>query len=249
MCLQFTESKAQQLSALRDSCYLYIEHQDTSAFNNTYKLISIAYEKEIDSEMYAVKKELCEMGEEDQSIRLLLIDSQKRYGTTDSHTTFIRKMMSGIDKKNSNRALSIINQYGWLGSDDIGDEANEALFLIIQHCSDTIIQTKCLPILEKAVSEGKAKGWHYAFLTDRALMNQGKHQIYGTQTIKIKNGRTLVVPIKDVHNIDKLRKKQGLEPLYKYMEYFGEEWSAKKYKKELPIIEEAFKSWLMKRKN
>lgn len=91
--LSFVIAKAgaQSLAGIKDSCYYYLEQKDTAAFNRTYIKIYDALEREADPELYALKKELCTMGNRDQSIRYLLIDSQKKYGKADNHTQNIRK--------------------------------------------------------------------------------------------------------------------------------------------------------------
>lgn len=156
--------------------------------------------------------------------------------------------MKAIDRVNAHRVMEIIDQYGWLSPDDIGYEANEALFLCVQHAEDSIIQNKCLPILEEAVKEGNAEGWQYAFLTDRCLMNQGETQIYGTQRI-LRDGVYYLVPIQDIDRVDSLREALGLEPLEEYMEDSGLEvgWSKDYYKNNIGLHESVFDSWYKKR--
>lgn len=246
--MQLTCLQAQSLSDLQDSCYYYLERHDTTSFLNSYLKIAEAFEQENDFEMYTLKKDLCAMGNKDQSIRILLMDAQKRYGKDDAHTQGIRCIMNEIDSVNALRVTRIIDKYGWLSPDDIGEEANDALFFCIQHCNQALIQTKYLPILKQAVAEGAAKGWQYAFLTDRCLMNQGQPQVYGTQTIKAANQRTYVVPLQDAERVDELRKEIGLEPLSRYMEYFGEEWTKETYLKELPQCKAAFENWYTRKK-
>lgn len=149
---------AQTLQSLKDSCYHYLAIQDIASFNATYIQLPDALEKEMNPEVYSLVKELKQMRNEDQGIRLLLIDASKRYGDRDKRTVEIRQMMKRIDSKNALRVQQIIDLYGWLGSDELGEEANETLFLCIQHADDLIIQTKYLPILKKAMEEGNADG-------------------------------------------------------------------------------------------
>ena len=114
------------------------------SFNNTYIRILDAYEKEYDAELYSIEEELKEMRIEDQSIRLLLLDASKKKQNVDK----IRRIMDDIDRRNAVRVAEIIDQYGWLSTDEVGFEANEALFLCIQHSQDSLIQNKYLPILK-----------------------------------------------------------------------------------------------------
>lgn len=236
---------AQTLQSLKDSCYHYLAIQDIASFNATYIQLPDALEKEMNPEVYSLVKELKQMRNEDQGIRLLLIDASKRYGDRDKRTVEIRQMMKRIDSKNALRVQQIIDLYGWLGSDELGEDANETLFLCIQHADDLIIQTKYLPILKKAMEEGNADGWQYAFLTDRIKMNRGEKQVYGTQTLRM-NGKQFPVPIENPDKVDTLRKEIGLEPMKEYMEDTGFDWSLENYRKELPEMEKSYRLWFEK---
>lgn len=234
------QSEAQELSSILDSCYHCLDRQDTVAFNKTYVQLLDAYERTYNAEMYAIEKELREIRVKDQSIRLLLIDARKRKKDVDE----IHRMMDNMDRKHAVRVAEIIDKYGWLAPDDIGYEANEALFLCIQHSQDSLIQHKYLPLLKDAVRKGAAKGWQYAFLTDRCLMNQGEKQIYGTQQIS-REGIYYLVPVQDIDKVDSLRQELGLEPLSEYMKDCGLKngWSKEFYKKNIKLHESIFSSW------
>ena len=240
---------------LPDMAFLQFLKQMRSAFKKRYELSELnidyyiqlpdALEKEMNPEVYSLVKELKQMRNEDQGIRLLLIDASKRYGDRDKRTVEIRQMMKRIDSKNALRVQQIIDLYGWLGSDELGEDANETLFLCIQHADDLIIQTKYLPILKKAMEEGNADGWQYAFLTDRIKMNRGEKQVYGTQTLRM-NGKQFPVPIENPDKVDTLRKEIGLEPMKEYMEDTGFDWSLENYRKELPEMEKSYRLWFEK---
>ena len=250
---------AQTLQSLKDSCYHYLAIQDTASFNATYIQLPDALEKEMNPEVSSLVEELKQMRNEDQGIRLLLIDASKRYGDRDKRTVEIHRMMKRIDSKNALRVQQIVDIYGWLGSDELGEDANETLFLCIQHTDDLIIQTKYLPILKKAMEDGNADGWQYAFLTDRIKMNRGEKQVYGTQTLRMNgkhggiiaslytmNGKQFPVPIENPDKVDTLRKEIGLEPMKEYMEDTGFDWSLENYRKELPEMEKSYRQWFEK---
>lgn len=237
-CINYAYS--QFYSNLLDSCYHYLDKGNGESFGKTYVRLLDAYEKEYDAELYSIRKELTEMRVKDQSIRLLLIDAQGK----NKHIPEIRKIMSGIDSINAVRVTEIIDRYGWLAPDDIGYEANEALFLCLQHSQDSLIQNRYLPILKEAVGSGAAKGWQYAFLADRCLMNQGKKQIYGTQRIT-KDKIDYLVPLQNIDEADSLRKDLGLEPLSDYMSDCGlkDGWTEEYYKQNLKQHEAIYQSW------
>jgi len=187
-----------------------------------------------------VRRELITVRDKDQSIRLILLESRKS-----NDNALIKKVhdrMKIIDTQSAIIVGKIIDKYGWLGSDKIGSEANQTLFLGIQHIDDLVVQNKYLPILKDAVKKGNAEPWHFAFLTDRILMNQGKKQIYGTQTIISKKPEdSYVVPLQDPDKVDELRKGIGLEPLNDYLQEEGLSWNLEEYKKDLPRIEKLYR--------
>ena len=139
--------------------------------------------------------------------------------------------------KKSTIVQSIIDKYGWLGKDIIGEKGNTTLFLIIQH-SDQLIQEKYLPILMDAVKKGNAQVSDLAYLADRVNLGQGKKQIYGTQIGQNGDNETYYVsPLEDPDNVDKRRLEVGLEPLADYVIYWDIIWDIVQYKKELPHLE------------
>ena len=132
------------------------------------------------------------------------------------------KVMGDKDSINLVKVTEILDKYGWLGIDDIGEKANTALFIVIQHADgDTAIQRKYLSVMRQAVKDGKAKADQLALLEDRVLTNQGKPQIYGTQVHAGKNGKNVFLPISDERNVNKRRAAVGLDPLEVYARYFG----------------------------
>ena len=238
--------QAQTLDSLNTVCYRSLENGDMATFDATYPMLYDVYVQEND-DLYEVVQTLKRIHDTDQSIRILLSDALRHKDDKKDLIPIIRQKMSRIDTENADLVTGIIDQYGWLGKDDIGEDGNETLFLCIQHCQDSIIQNKYLPILKEAVDAGNAEPWHYAFLTDRVLMNQCKAQVYGTQTITT-NGRTLLVPLQNVREVDVLRKGIGLGSLNAYMRSFGEHFSVEDYIKEESLINESFQRWYDNRK-
>lgn len=227
--------------------YMLDEIKTDSNFNNLHTLDKWAYfNHHIDSitSNYnnELRKQLNNIQYEDQGVRLLLLNVQKSKGLSSPTTLLIREEMRQIDSINAIRVQQIIDDYGWLGESRIGSEANQTLFLTIQHVDDLIVQKKYLPMLEQAVKDGNAEVWQFAFLTDRILMNQGKLQIYGTQIILgEKPNDCYIVPLQNPDKVDELRLKVGLEPLSDYLLEEGIEWNIEKYKEDLPRILELYK--------
>ncbi|WP_165041330.1 DUF6624 domain-containing protein [Dysgonomonas sp. ZJ709] len=185
-----------------------------------------------------LRSELKEVQNRDQGIRILYLHIEN-----DSLKTAVHDYMKTIvDNDCSAKICPILDKYGWVGTDEIGSEANGTLFLAVQHVDDLKVQEKYLPMLKDAVKSGKAEGWQLAFLTDRILMNQGRKQIYGTQKIISKDpARSYIIPLEDPNNVDELRKEVGLPPLAKDLEEEGMHWDLEEYKKNLPTIEKMYR--------
>lgn len=133
--------------------------------------------------------------------------------------------MTLYDSLNLVRVTAIIDSAGWLGSDVIGQKANQALFLVIQHGdAKPEIQAQYLPLMREAVDEGKANSWELALLEDRVRVNHHQPQIYGSQ-IGWKDGKGFIQPIEDEEHVNERRAAVRLEPLEKYAERFDLHWS------------------------
>lgn len=127
------------------------------------------------------------------------------------------KELSSLDQKHTNKVKKIIDKYGWPGKSLVGKRGATATWLLVQHAThDVDFQKKCLGLLKKAVEINEVERRHVAFLTDRILILQKKKQIFGTQFRRNKDNQLESFPIKDVKEIDFVRKKMGLESLSKY---------------------------------
>ncbi len=173
----------------------------------------------------------------DQGIRLLYL-----YTGDGPVKDKLHQYMHRVDAESGAEVCAILDRYGWLGPDEIGEEGNETLFLAVQHANDADIQLKYLPRLAEAVLDGRAEGWHLAFLTDRTLMNQGHKQVYGTQKIVSREpGKSYIVPLEHPEQVDELRASVGLGPLADDLADYGMEWDPDDYMSRLPEIERMYR--------
>lgn len=187
--------------------------------------------------MKELSEELQIIGENDQKDRAQIEYIQSKYGSESAEMKALWKSMRQSDSVNIIKVSAILDRYGWLGADEIGDAANSTLFLMVQH-ADLPIQEKYLPVMRKAVKNKKAKGSSLALLEDRVALRQGKRQIYGSQIgWNMKTNSHYVLPLEDPDNVDKRRAKVGLPPLSEYVAYWEMKWDPEQYKKDLPEIE------------
>lgn len=242
VCVFTQVIKAQNYQDLLDSCYQYLSNSDTANFERQYSKLYNAYEFEMDPVLTKIRQELLVMHDKDQGIRLLLIDAERKGDK--QIIAQIRCIMKQVDEKNALRAMAIIDTNGWLSKEDIGEVANETLFLCIQHADNKVIQSKYLPILRQATKDGCAEGWHYAFLADRILLNSGEKQKFGTQTITENGKFSFIVPLQEPDKVDAYRKELGLEPLN---DYLNGKWNLEDYKNNQQEIERKYRDWFEKR--
>lgn len=173
---------------------------------------------------------------DDQTYRAQLETVQSKYGGKSKEMDDLWKIIKEKDSVNLIKVKAIIDKYGWLGPDVIGDEGNAALFLVIQH-SDIVSQEKYLPVMRDAVNNGKAKATSLALLEDRVALRQGKNQIYGSQVVwDMKTNEYYLMPLEDPENVDKKRSLIGLPPLAVYLSNWQMKWDIQQYKKDLPKI-------------
>lgn len=129
------------------------------------------------------------------------------------------------DSLNLLRVTAILDSAGWLSAEEVGDRGNQALFLVLQHADrQPAVQARYLPIMREAVAEGRARPHELAMLEDRVAVNSGHPQIYGSQ-IGWKDGKPFIQPIEDEARVNERRAAVGLEPLERYAERFGLQWT------------------------
>lgn len=194
------------------------------------ELIEAKYDKPL-------KKELLEIYKLDQNIRNEYTSAQKKYGFQAKVVDSLGNVMLLRDSLNLIRVLKILDEKGWVGKDKVGQQANQTLFLVIQH-SDLKIQQKYLPMMREAVKNGNAKPSHLALMEDRVALREGRKQIYGSQigANPISN-KPYVLPLEDPNNVDKRRADVGLEPLAEYVNFWNITWNVEQYKKDLLEVE------------
>ena len=168
--------------------------------------------------------------QEDQKYRLR-IDELLRKSRSESENIeliTLHELMNEKDSINLLKVEKIIDEYGWLGADIIGEQGNETLFLVIQH-SGLETQIKYLPIMREAVKKVPAKRKDFALLEDRIAMRQGKKQIYGSQ-IKIDGDEFYVYPLIEPEKVNERRAEVGLGSIEEYVKTVGINWDVRKHK-------------------
>lgn len=179
--------------------------------------------------------------ETDQKYRSELDEIAKKHGWGSKEIQSQWQIISHYDSINLIKVSNILDKYGWLGFEEIGDKGNMTLFLVVQH-SDLTVQEKYLPLMRKAVKNGKAKSSQLALLEDRVALRKGKRQIYGSQIGQNHTTNLYYVsPLEDPENVDMRRAEVGLGSLDDYVKQWEIVWDVNQYKIDLPKLEEMIK--------
>ena len=155
----------------------------------------------------------------DQNNRLKSQDIEKKFGSNSKEMIALWGTINKTDSIDLIKVKFILDKYGWLGEDVIGEKGNSTLFLVIQH-ADLKTQETYLPMMKKAVEKGNALPSQLALLVDRIEMRNERPQIYGSQVIG-QDGKYSFYKIIDEPNVNKRRAEVGLEPLDRYAKFWN----------------------------
>lgn len=217
----------------RDLEFLHVKKEWKKAIDKLQKkldIIEVNYDKPLQKELLAIYVD-------DQEIRKDFMKIYIEKGSGHKLVDSIGKIMIYKDSLNLIKISKILDEKGWVGKDVVGAQANETLYLVIQH-SPLQYQQKYLPMMREAVKKGNANSRNLAYLEDRIALREGKRQIYGSQiAINSITGKSHISPLQDPDNVDKRRAEVGLGPIANYAKKNGLVWDVEAYKKELPELE------------
>ncbi len=124
------------------------------------------------------------------------------------------KEMAALHRSNARHLDQIISVIGYPTVDQVGQQANAAAWLVIQHAIGLPdFMRRCCQLLETAVKSGQASPVHLAYLSDRIAVFEGKGQHYGTQFDWDEDGMLSPQLIDDRIKVDERRRSIGLNTL------------------------------------
>lgn len=183
----------------------------------------VNYDKPLQAKLLAIF-------DDDQQIRQQFIAAQKEFGYQSRQVDSLGKMMMFKDSINQIKVIEILDKHGWVGPDKVGGQANQTLFLVIQH-ADLATQQKYLPMMREAVKNKNANSNSLALLEDRVALREGRKQMYGSQIgYDDKTNKSYVLPLEDPDNVDKRRAEVGLGLLSDYVKRWDIIWDVEEYK-------------------
>lgn len=167
----------------------------------------------------------------DVQIRLKGDSIDRLFGRNSHESKQMWLHISEVDSLNIIAIDDVLAKHGWPSADEVGDKANSAVWLIIQH-SSIEKQEKYLPLMKKAVAQGHASAGELALLKDRMAVLHGKKQHYGTQLrFNEASGQFYFLPIKREKKVNARRASVGLPPIEHYAQSFGFEYKLKAKKR------------------
>lgn len=138
------------------------------------------------------------LAERDQKIRFNFIKSK-------------RCMIREIDKENTYILKNILNKTDFKKIKNHCQQCYKNAWLLVQHSNDVGFQKFVIQKMEKSTPE-------YAYLYDRICVNNNEKQRYGTQfDYDDKNNTIILKPLDALKNLNKRRKKCGLESIEEYI--------------------------------
>lgn len=122
-----------------------------------------------------ISSELIERRKNDFNVRQRLIEEEKLFGSYNPE-------MEKVHLENAYALDQIIAQIGWPTRKQVGEEASQAAWLIVQHAiSLPNFMRSCLSLMKAEKDMGDVDPVTIAFLSDRIAKYENRPQSYGTQ--------------------------------------------------------------------
>lgn len=108
----------------------------------------------------------------------------------------------------------VLDDAGWPGRSQVGEDGAEAAWLLVQHAiSRPAFQRRCLELLRRAAAEDEVTPAQLACLTDRIRFNERRPQLFGTVFDWDEEGRMSPWTVEDPEKLAERRAAAGLPPL------------------------------------
>ncbi len=140
-------------------------------------------------------------------------------GSVDKDELFIKSDKTFINEQDHGLIKKIVMTNGFPTISMVGKETSHKFWMLVQLCDQDIqMQMAVSKHMSYLMRSGDVDKDDYAMLTDRARMNRGAPQLYGTQFVISDEGAVLLYQTHDLDNIDARRKSIGLSRYETYEE-------------------------------
>ncbi len=152
-----------------------------------------------------IAQELVERGEHDLAVRQRLINEGKLFRG-------YNPAMEQVHLDNAHRLQEIIAQIGWPTQEQVGEQASQAAWLIVQHAiSLPAFMKSCLALMEEQAIAGTIDPVNVAFLYDRIALYENRPQSYGTQFVSDNQGQLVAYTLDtSIDQVNQRRHRLGL---------------------------------------
>lgn len=161
-----------------------------------------------------LRARLQEIGGRDQEIRYEFLEAYRAPVRDQARIDSLTREMQLVDSINQVAICNILDKYGFVGSDKVGN-ACAVFWLVIQH-APVELQKKYFNLFERAAHNGDISLEQVAMMDDRIAMHEGRPQRYGSQIVDGKLYRLL-----NPDKVDQWRKEMGMPPLDDYLKQMG----------------------------
>jgi len=130
-----------------------------------------------------------------------------------------------IDHENLEIVISFLEKCGMPTLEEVNDVQMAGIWAVLQH-APAKYQSQYIPLLEESARKGDLKWSVIALMKDRALMYEGKPQLYGSQ---IRNGE--LYDLYEPEYVDQRREEIGMGSLKEYLTRFNIDFTIEQKKK------------------
>lgn len=192
-----------------------------------------------------IAKELNERRKNDFTVRQRLIEEEKLFGSYNPE-------MEKVHFENAYALEQIIAQIGWPTPNQVGEEASQAAWLIVQHAiSLPNFMRGCLSLMKTERDTGDIDPVNIAFLSDRIAKYENRPQSYGTQFDNGVDGRLMVYKLDaSAEQVNQRRLAIGLNSFEERLAELEEQLTSEQFQlpaeKERQTEQENYDAWRKK---
>jgi hypothetical protein len=160
--------------------------------------------------------------------------------------------MEAVHLDNACRLQEIIDQIGWPALEQVGEEASQAAWLIVQHAiSLPSLMKSALALMNEQKESRTIDPVNLAFLADRIAMYENRPQSYGTQFVEDEQGQLVPYSLADsIEQVNQRRQLIGLniveERLIELMAQMSVEQKKQSTATERQATQEEYDAWRKK---
>ncbi|WP_460879412.1 DUF6624 domain-containing protein [Pontibacter rugosus] len=106
----------------------------------------------------AIRNRLEAVADSSLAVRRSVMPTLRKHGADSPQMDSLNTRIMAYDEAGLAEVRQILDKYGWLGVSQVGEKANGALFLTIQHAQDNKLREQYFPLLEESAKKG-SRGW------------------------------------------------------------------------------------------